>query len=147
MGKKKKMNKDQRDPRIKNIVATVNLDLLAKKCKNTEYTQERFTAVTMRLNETSTKARIFKSGKILIMGAVSIDDCKVAARKFAKLVRQSGAAYGNVRFKEFKVRNVVGVADMMFPIRLEALQLSHEKFCQYEPEIFPAAIYKLLKPR
>jgi transcription initiation factor TFIID TATA-box-binding protein len=48
----------------------------------------------------------------------------------------------DVNFKEFKIQNVVGVADVNFPIRLEALQIQHKQFCQYEPEVFPGAIYK-----
>jgi len=55
------------------------------------------------------------------------------------MVRKCGY---DVNFKEFKIQNIVGVADVNFPIRLEALQIQHKQFCQYEPEVFPGAIYK-----
>merc|ERR1711904_646523 len=138
------------DPSIKNIVATlnlgskVNLQVIAKKCKNTEYNPKRFTAVVIRLRDPKTTALVFSTGKLVVTGAKSENDCKTAARTFAKMVRKCGY---DVNFKEFKIQNVVGVADVHFPIRLEALQVQHQQFCQYEPEVFPGAIYKLMQPK
>lgn len=55
--------------------------------------------------------------------------------------------YDQVSFKEFRIQNMVGVADVKFPIRLEALQMQNKAFCQYEPEVFPGAIYRHEIPR
>jgi transcription initiation factor TFIID TATA-box-binding protein len=137
-------------PSIKNIVSTLNLGvsvelkLLAKKCKNTEFNPKRFPAAVIRIKEPKTTALIFGSGKMVVTGAKSEGDSKIAARTFAKMVRKCGFA---VTFKEFKIQNIVGVADVNFPIRLEALQMRHSHFCQYEPEVFPGAIYRLLQPK
>jgi len=60
------------------------------------------------------------------------------------MVRKCGY---NVIFKEFKIQNVVGVANVNFPIRLEAFQTQHKQFCEYEPEVFPGVIYRMLKPK
>merc|ERR1712093_558255 len=81
---------------------------------------------------------------MVVTGAKSEDDCKTAARTFAKMVRKCGH---EAAFREFKIQNTVGVADVKFPIRLEALQVQHKQFCQYEPEVFPGAIYRLMRPR
>eukprot|EP00746_Dinoflagellata_sp_MGD_P146028 gnl/MRDRNA2_/MRDRNA2_78564_c0_seq2.p1 gnl/MRDRNA2_/MRDRNA2_78564_c0~~gnl/MRDRNA2_/MRDRNA2_78564_c0_seq2.p1 ORF type:complete len:189 (+),score=12.38 gnl/MRDRNA2_/MRDRNA2_78564_c0_seq2:244-810(+) len=133
------------DPSIKNIVATlnlgtkVNLEVIAQKCKNTEYNPKRFTAVVIRLRDPKTTALVFNTGKLVVTGAKSELESKTAARMYAKMVRKCGY---DVNFKEFKIQNIVGVADVNFPIRLEALQIQHKQFCQYEPEVFPGAIYK-----
>merc|ERR1712014_334678 len=91
-----------------------------------------------------TTCLVFSTGKLILTGAKSEYDCKIAARTFAKLVRNCGY---KVMFKEFKIQNIVGVADVKFPIRLEALQIQHRQFCEYEPEVFPGAIYRLLQPK
>lgn len=74
---------------------------------------------------------------------------------------------------DFKVQNIVGTADLGFPIRLEGLLYAHSVFCSYEPEVgdvprgcvisvpilltidslffncklFPGLIYRLVNPR
>ena len=37
--------------------------------------------------------------------------------------------------------------DVEFPIRLEGLVLTHSEFSRYEPELFPALIYRMVRPR
>merc|ERR1719160_1744114 len=81
---------------------------------------------------------------MVVTGPKSEGDSKIAARIFAKMVRKCGY---EVTFREFKIQNIVGVADVKFPIRLEALQIRHSQFCQYEPEFFPGAIYRLMQPK
>jgi transcription initiation factor TFIID TATA-box-binding protein len=41
----------------------------------------------------------------------------------------------------------VGSCDVGFKISLERLQIQHEKFSTYEPEIFPGLIYRMLSPK
>eukprot|EP00978_Attheya_sp_CCMP212_P047259 scaffold421285_cov56-Attheya_sp.AAC.4 len=43
--------------------------------------------------------------------------------------------------------NIVGTADVGFPIRLEGLVYAHSTFASYEPELFPGLIYRLASPR
>ena len=50
-------------------------------------------------------------------------------------------------FIDFKVQNIVGTADVGFPIRLEGLVYAHSTFASYEPELFPGLIYRLVRPR
>lgn len=74
--------------------------------------------------------------------------------------------------RAFEVANVVGSADVRFKVRLEGLARSHSRFCtvhpdgahllprssfcltilcdeleQYEPELFPGLIYRMLDPK
>ena len=53
---------------FRNVVSTANLNCelelekIAKKCRNAEYNPKRFAAVIMRLKDPKTTALIFKSG-------------------------------------------------------------------------------------
>ncbi|KAJ2852299.1 TATA-binding protein (TBP) [Coemansia brasiliensis] len=137
-------------PTLQNIVATVNLDCrldlksIALHARNAEYNPKRFAAVIMRIREPKTTALIFASGKMVVTGAKSEDDSKLAARKYARIVQKLGFP---AKFTDFKIQNIVGSCDVKFPIRLEGLAYSHGNFSSYEPELFPGLIYRMVKPK
>ncbi|KAG8831321.1 TATA-box-binding protein [Serendipita sp. 399] len=137
-------------PTLQNIVATVNLgtrlDLktIAMHARNAEYNPKRFAAVIMRIREPKTTALIFASGKMVVTGAKSEDDSRLASRKYARIIQKLGF---DAKFTEFKIQNIVGSCDVKFPIRLEGLHYGHGKFSSYEPELFPGLIYRMLKPK
>ncbi|ETK76303.1 hypothetical protein F441_17600 [Phytophthora nicotianae CJ01A1] len=136
--------------KIMNVVGTVDLktplDLktIALHARNAEYNPKRFSAVIMRLRDPKTTALIFGSGKIVITGGTSEDSCRLAARKFTRVIQKLNFP---AKFTEFKVRNVMGTCDIRFPIRLEGLLNDHARFSSYEPELFPGLIYKLVEPK
>ncbi|KAF8267578.1 hypothetical protein EI94DRAFT_1778820 [Lactarius quietus] len=129
-------------PTLQNIVATVNLDCrldlktIALHARNAEYNPKRFAAVIMRIRDPKTTALIFASGKMVVTGAKSEDDSRLASRKYARIVQKLGF---DAKFSEFKIQNIVGSCDVKFPIRLE--------FSSYEPELFPGLIYRMIKPK
>ncbi|KAJ2007484.1 TATA-binding protein (TBP) [Coemansia sp. RSA 2322] len=137
-------------PTLQNIVATVNLDCrldlktIALHARNAEYNPKRFAAVIMRIRVPKTTALIFASGKMVVTGAKSEDDSKLAARKYARIVQKLGFP---AKFTDFKIQNIVGSCDVKFPIRLEGLAYSHGTFSSYEPELFPGLIYRMVKPK
>lgn len=93
---------------------------------------QRFAAVIMRIREPKTTALIFASGKMVVTGAKSEDDSRLASRKYARIVQKLGF---DAKFSEFKIQNIVGSCDVRFPIRLEGLAYSHGQFSSYEPEV------------
>ncbi|KAJ7221725.1 TBP-domain-containing protein [Mycena pura] len=154
-------------PTLQNIVATVNLDCrldlktIALHARNAEYNPKRFAAVIMRIRDPKTTALIFASGKMVVTGAKSEDDSRLASRKYARIVQKLGF---DAKFSEFKIQNIVGSCDVKFPIRLEGLAYSHGQFSSYEPEVatrfmlllffwltfyklFPGLIYRMIKPK
>ncbi|KAM2984986.1 hypothetical protein FF2_005444 [Malus domestica] len=140
-------------PTLQNIVSTVNLDCkldlkaIALKARNSEYNPkacDRFAAVIMRIREPKTTALIFASGKMVCTGAKSEEQSRLAARKYARVIQKLGFP---AKFKDFKIQNIVGSCDVKFPIRLEALVVSHCAFSSYEPEIFPGLIYRMKQPK
>ncbi|PHT60381.1 TATA-box-binding protein [Capsicum baccatum] len=139
-------------PTLQNIASTVNLDCkldlkgIALKARNAEYNPKRFPAVIMRVKEPKTTALIFATGKVVVTGAKNEGDAKYAARKYARIVQKIGCHLG-VKFKDFKIQNIVASCDVGFPIRLEGLALAHGAFSSYEPEIFPGLIYRMKQPK
>lgn len=137
-------------PTLQNIVATVNLDCrldlktIALHARNAEYNPKRFAAVIMRIRDPKTTALIFASGKMVVTGAKSEDDSRLASRKYARIVQKLGF---DAKFSEFKIQNIVGSCDVKFPIRLEGLAYSHGNFSSYEPELFPGLIYRMMQPK
>jgi transcription initiation factor TFIID TATA-box-binding protein len=137
-------------PIIQNIVSTVNLgcklDLkkIATSARNAEYNPKRFAAVIMRIRDPKTTALIFMSGNMVCTGAKSEEDSKIAARKYAAIIKKLNFP---VKFLDFKIRNIVGSCDVKFPIRLEGLAYSHNNYASYEPELFPGLIYRMVKPK
>ncbi|CDK29110.1 unnamed protein product [Kuraishia capsulata CBS 1993] len=137
-------------PTLQNIVATVNLECrlelktIALHARNAEYNPKRFAAVIMRIREPKTTALIFASGKMVVTGAKSEDDSKLASRKYARIIQKLGF---DAKFTDFKIQNIVGSCDVKFPIRLEGLAFSHGTFSSYEPELFPGLIYRMVKPK
>lgn len=105
---------------------------------------QRFAAVIMRIREPKTTALIFASGKMVVTGAKSEDDSKLASRKYARIIQKLGF---NAKFTDFKIQNIVGSCDIKFPIRLEGLASRHHHFSSYEPELFPGLIYRMMKPK
>ena len=138
------------EPALNNILSTVDLKwpvdlkIVALNARNTEYNPKRLAAAVMKIRSPMATALIFPSGKLLWMGARSEEDSKRAAKKFAKTIKNLGF---NVSFTDFQIRNIVASADVGFGIKLESFWQNNSSFWQYEPEIFPGWVYKVLKPK
>ena len=98
----------------------------------------------MRIRDPRTTALIFASGKIVVTGAKSEPDSRLASRKYARIIQKLGFA---AKFTEFKIQNIVASCDIGFPVRLEGLASKHFNFSSYEPELFPGLIYRMIKPK
>ena len=137
-------------PVLQNIVSTVNLkcklDLksIAMRARNAEYSPKRFAAVIMRIREPRTTALIFSSGKMVCTGAKSEDQCRLASRKYARIIQKLGF---ETQFCDFTIQNIVGSCDVGFPVRLESIAFVHGTFSTYEPELFPGLVYRMVNPR
>ncbi|KAJ3523080.1 hypothetical protein NMY22_g11607 [Coprinellus aureogranulatus] len=112
-------------PTLQTFVAAINQDCrldvktISLHGPNTEYNPKRSAAVIMRIREPKTTALIFASGKMVVTGAQSDDDSRLASRN----------------------------CGVKFLVRLEGLAYSHRQFSSYEPEIFPGLIYRMNEPK
>ncbi len=126
------------------LACKLELKEIALKCRNAEYNPKRFSAVIMRIRDPKSTALIFGSGKMVVTGARTETDSKLAARKFARIVQKVGF---EIRFTNFKFQNVVGSTDVGFAIRLEGLASEWEGSCSYEPELFPGLVFRMAEPK
>jgi len=137
-------------PVLQNIVSTVNLNCkldlksIAMRARNAEYNPKRFAAVIMRIREPRTTALIFSSGKMVCTGAKSEEHCRLASRKYARIIQKLGF---KTQFTDFKIQNMVGSSDVGFHVRLETLAFVHGNFSTYEPELFPGLVFRMVEPR
>ena len=81
---------------------------------------------------------------MVVTGAKSEDDSRIAGRKYARTIQKLGF---NPRSMHFKIQNIPGSCDTKFPVRLEWLASRHHHFSSYESELFPGLIYRMIKPR
>jgi transcription initiation factor TFIID TATA-box-binding protein len=138
-------------PILQNVVATVDLKVkldlkkIAMRARNAEYNPKRFSAVIMRIRDPKTTALIFASGKMVCTGAKSETACRLAARKYVRIIQKIG--FDDAVFSNFKIQNMVASCDCRFPIRVEGLAFDHDEYSSFEPELFPGLIYRMVDPK
>ena len=101
---------------------------------------QRFAACIIRLREPKATALLFHTGKLVLTGAKNEDDARLGARKVAKIVSALGFA---AAFVDFRVQNVVATGDCGFPIRLEGLADSHQKWSSVRRICLPSNTFWL----
>jgi transcription initiation factor TFIID TATA-box-binding protein len=79
----------------------LDLRKIALSCRNAEYNPKRFAAVIIRIRDPKTTALIFNSGKMVITGAKSEEQSNIAAKRYAKMIKEVG--FTNVKLQEFKI--------------------------------------------
>ena len=85
-------------------------------------------------------AWIFKSGKVTARGRIREENAMAAGRQLARLI-QTKCDYPDVKFSKFKIYNMSVSATLPFGVKLtEFAQASTG--VEYEPELFPAAIFR-----
>ncbi|KAM7538529.1 hypothetical protein Aperf_G00000059378 [Anoplocephala perfoliata] len=137
-------------PIIYNVVSSVDLACpielrkVVMFIRNAEYNPKRFTGCVIRLREPRVTCLLFSTGKMVATGGRSEESNNLGARKCARVIQKLGFP---VQFNNFRIQNVVGIVDLKFPIRLEGLLMANEQMSQYEPEIFPGLIYRIINPK
>ncbi|XP_049887528.1 TATA box-binding protein-like 1 [Pectinophora gossypiella] len=136
------------DIMINNVVCSfsvkchLNLRQIALNGVNVEFRRENG-MVTMKLRRPYTTASIWSSGRVTCTGATSEDQAKIAARRYARALQKLGF---QVRFRNFRVVNVLGTCRMPFGIRIIAFSKKYKE-ADYEPELHPGVTYKLYNPK
>ncbi|TKA33159.1 hypothetical protein B0A50_00712 [Salinomyces thailandicus] len=137
-------------PTISNVVCGMNLNCLldlksiALHCRNASYNPKRFPAVVLRIRNPKATALVFARGKLQVLGCKSPSDAHLAGRKFARMIQKCGH---HPRLTEFTVQNMVANADTRILIRLEGLHAKCVGFTEFEPELFPGLVFRMVEPR
>jgi transcription initiation factor TFIID TATA-box-binding protein len=136
---------------IENVVAstTINkpipLDKLLTVLEASEYEPEQFPGLVYRLNEPRAASLIFRSGKIICVGAKSISEVKTALMEIVKKIKKIGLKIDEKNIK-IKIENIVVTVNLDRELNLDELAFSLEA-SEYEPEQFPGLVYRLFEPK
>jgi transcription initiation factor TFIID TATA-box-binding protein len=137
-------------PRMVNVVTSCDvecvLDMKVCACsmRNAEYNPKRFPATIVRLRNPAVTGLIFSTGRLVCLGAKSVAEARLSARKFVRMLQKLG--FG-AQFKNFTVQNLVAAVKTGFNIRNEGIAASHHHYARYEPELFPGLVYTVCKLR
>ena len=138
------------DVSVENVVATASLDqkidLLAimKVFRNVEYRPKKFPGLVFRLKRPKTATLIFSTGKMVCTGAKSEKLARSAIRKVVKELKDNGIII--LGKPEIMIQNIVATANLHTYIDLEAAADILDNVL-YEPEQFPALIYRMGEPK
>ncbi len=134
---------------IQNIVVKLsldrNLDLvkIGDSIKNCSYNPNHFPGLFLRIKAPKSVLIIFRSGKIILTGIKLFQDIDYILKYLISKFNQEKIVQVNIIKDNFNVEivNIVITADLNNKIDLDLASLSL-KNAIYDPEVFPALIYK-----
>ncbi|MCD6381593.1 MAG: TATA-box-binding protein [Candidatus Aenigmarchaeota archaeon] len=136
---------------IENVVAstginkTIPLEKLLGVLESSEYEPEQFPGLVFRLDEPKVASLIFRSGKIICVGARSISEAKRALREIVRRIKKVGIRVDENKIR-VKIENIVVAIDLEKELNLDSLAFNLES-SEYEPEQFPGLVYRLTSPK
>ena len=137
--------------KIENVVAStdikkiISLDKLLNVLEASEYEPEQFPGLVYRLDDPKVATLIFRSGKIICVGARSTADAKLALKKTVRNIKKIGIRFNENNLK-VKIENIVVAIDLQKELNLDQLAFQLED-SEYEPEQFPGLVYRIMEPK
>lgn len=111
---------------------------------NWEYNPKRFPAIVVRLKEPAkTTGLYFPSGKVVCTGAQTEEHCRMACRKYVKLLQTIAPRYRRAKCDNVRIHNLVGTGKMGWEVDLERMAYENRGECTFEPELFAGLIYRV----
>lgn len=137
--------------KIENVVAStdikkiISLDKLLGILEASEYEPEQFPGLVYRLDEPRVATLIFRSGKIICVGARSTAAAKEALRKTVRNIKKIGIRINENKIR-VKIENIVVAVNLNKDLNLDQLAFQLEE-SEYEPEQFPGLVYRIYEPK
>src|SRR3990167_1564151 len=137
--------------KIENVVAStdikkiISLDKLLNVLESSEYEPEQFPGLVYRLDNPKVATLIFRSGKIICVGARSVAAAKIAIKKTVKNIKKIGIRINEDSIK-VKIENIVVSVNLGKELNLDQLAFKLED-SEYEPEQFPGLVYRIYEPK
>ena len=122
----------------------LNLEKIAERVPNAEYSPEQFPGLVLRLQRPKTATLIFSSGKMVCTGAKSEDEVYRAVKTIIRILRNYGIEVEGEPIIE--IQNIVASANLKALVDLERAAYLLEN-SMYEPEQFPGLIYRMDNPK
>lgn len=136
--------------KVVNVVATatlgerVNLKAIIDAFSDAKFPSDKFPGVVLRTKRPRTANLIFSSGKIVCTGGKSEVDARKALKSIVReLIEES--IISPKEMIDVKINNIVVSGNLTQTVDLELLSKLHG--AMYEPEQFPALIYRIEKPK
>ncbi|MHA1982110.1 MAG: TATA-box-binding protein [Promethearchaeota archaeon] len=137
--------------KVVNIVATViteiegviDLNQIIQRISNVEYHPDRFPGLIMRIENPHATLLIFTSGRMVITGLKKNTDANLAAQQAVEKMQNIGFKIKNPKVT---IQNIVATSSLNITVDLNMLTIIMDNV-MYEPEVFPAAIYKMQDPK
>lgn len=148
------MSKFEPMVKIVNVVASVTLqhklDLKAivNAFPSVEYRREQFPGAVFRLRKPKTVTLLFGTGKMVCVGAKSEKEAKKAVKKVINELKRGGILMTGK--PDIVIQNIVANVDLGRTIDLVEFCESEKRSggrVIYEPEQFPAIIYRMNEPK
>ena len=148
------------ETKVVNIVSSasmgVTLDLheISDRFAEAEYKKQKFPGLIYRMKKPKVAILLFTSGKLICTGAKTIDQTKEAVNILRDRLKTLFAEKHPEELEnipkelDVKIQNIVATGDLGTIINLDkaVVYLSFEKV-EYEPEQFPALVYRIDEPR
>ncbi len=97
----------------------LDLKSIADIATNLSYNVNSFTPLVMRLREPVATAMVFKSGKMVVTGTQSVQECHLAVKKFVAAIRAAG--YKSVKPFGLRIQNITASVNVGFKVRVHNL--------------------------
>lgn len=104
-----------------------------------EWNRRKFAAATIRFVDPRSTCLLFGSGRVVCTGAQTLNGARVTLLQTEHLVR--GAGY-KPKITDFVVQNIASSFEYPSTIDLDALFKKFPNETNYEPELFPALIFR-----
>nr|CCA23265.1 TATAboxbinding protein putative [Albugo laibachii Nc14] len=122
------------------IRGALDVKNLALMIRNADYAvRGGFNGMILRFRTPRASVIAYRSGKFIVIGAKSPAVADLVIQKFQDILQKSGAPHELV---SFKIHNFCAACDLKF--RKIAYK---DASAQYEPELFPGLIYRMLVPK
>ena len=133
---------------VENVVASVDqkIDLIeiTEKFPDTEYHPEQFPGLVFRIKSPKTPTLIFRTGKMVCIGAKSEELAIKAVNTVVQKLRKE-----KIKIKKdaiITIQNIVAAINLGGKIHLEKAAKTLPR-SMYEPEQFPGLIHRMLDPK
>lgn len=114
--------------------------------KDAEYKRKQFPGLVLRIKDPKAATLIFRSGKVICTGSKSVEDVNRAIRQVVNILDELESPV--ILNPEIKIQNIVASADLGVNLNLNAIAIGFGlENVEYEPEQFPALVYRLNNPR
>jgi transcription initiation factor TFIID TATA-box-binding protein len=145
-----KLERRKVEMEIQNVVATADLnqnlelETILRIMPGAKYSPERFPGLIYRLKRPRVTTLLFRSGKVVCTGAKSVRSGKNAITQLINELTGRGIVI--IRRPSAEIENIVASGDLRGMIDLESVA---ERLFRtiYEPEQFPALIYRMSEPK